>query len=150
MTGPTQPSSGGSMVYRSKKMPPPPTSQGPLTSQVPGHLGHSQPAPWVVRAAGVWYGSLGGRGEGHGAGRVSGERPRPGKHETCPLEVLSICIALSPALGLGSGVSNALPGRVCMGCLRLEWLSLTLRPLRPSEPLPQPQARARCCRKVVY
>lgn len=85
-------------------------------------------------------------GQGGSQGKHQGQASTKPAHQS----VLSICIALSPALGLGSEVSNALPGRVCIECLKLEWLSLTLSPLRVSEPLPQPQARARCCRKVVY
>lgn len=95
---------------------------------------------------GHWGAGVKGTGQGGSQGKDQGWASTKPDHQS----VLSICIALSPALGLGSGVSNALPGRVCMGCLRLEWLSLTLRPLRASEPLPQPQARAQCCRKVVY
>lgn len=106
-------------------MTPPPTSQGPPTGQAPGHSGHSQPAPWLQEqqeSGGYWGTGVKGTGQ-----RVSGERPRPGKH-THPSE-RAVCVAPSPALGLRSGVSRAPPGQVCTEGLRLKCLNPTLRPL---------------------
>lgn len=107
-------------------MTPPPTSQGPPHRPSPRALGPQPACSMAAKAAGAWW-VLGGRSEGHGAERVSGERPRPGKH-TRPSE-RAVCVAPSPALGLRSGVSRAPPGRVCTEGLRLKCLNPTLRPL---------------------
>ena len=111
-------------------MPPPPTSQGPLTAKSQGtratasllHGLSDQQEPGV----GHWGAGVKGTGQGGSPGRDQGRATTKPAHRS----VLSICIAPSPALGLGSGLSRALPGQVCTERLRLEWLNPTLRPPR--------------------
>ena len=67
---------------------------------------------------GHWGAGVKGTGQGGSQGRDQGRASMKPAHRS----VLSVCIAPSPALGLGSGV--------CTERLRLEWLNPTLRPPR--------------------
>lgn len=118
-------------------MTPPPTSQGPPTGQAPGHSGHSQPAPWLQEqqeSGGYWGTGVKGTGQ-----RVSGERPRPGKH-THPSE-RAVCVA-EPSSGaeVGGVQGPAWPG--LHGGPKAEVPEPDPEAARASEPLPPPQARA--------